>query len=181
MSRIGSQTIQIPAGVTVTVSDGKVIVKGAKGELTQEIRPEINVKVEDSLVTTSVKTQTKESSAFWGTTRALIANMIRGVTAEYEKRLQMLGVGYRVKKVSDSKISLTVGFSHPVEVDAPAGIKLDVEGNDIIIVKGADKQLVGLTAAKIREIKKPEPYKGKGIRYETEYVKRKPGKAGKVL
>jgi large subunit ribosomal protein L6 len=181
MSRIGKKPIEIPAGVTVTVSDGVAVVKGPKGELSQEIRPEIEVKVKDSTVTTSIKEESKSSSAFWGLTRALLANMIRGVAEGFEKRLQMIGVGYRVKKVSDSKISMTVGFSHPVEFEAPKEITLDVEGNDIIIVRGFDKQLVGLTAAQIRKIKKPEPYKGKGIRYMGEIVKRKPGKAGRVL
>ncbi|OGC47254.1 50S ribosomal protein L6 [candidate division WWE3 bacterium RIFCSPHIGHO2_01_FULL_42_13] len=181
MSRIGSQIIEIPAGVTVTVSGGRVVVKGPNGELTQEIRPEIDVKVEDSKVVTSVKIQTNDSPALWGLTRALINNMVKGVTQDYQKKLQMLGVGYRAKKVSDSKISLTVGFSHPVDFEAPQGINLDVEENNVIVIKGANKQLVGLTAAKIRRIREPEPYKGKGIRYEDEYVKRKPGKAGKVL
>ncbi len=181
MSRIGSQVIEIPAGVTVTVSGGRVVVKGPNGELTQEIRPEIDVKVEDSKVVTSVKIQTNESPALWGLTRALINNMVKGATEDYQKKLQMLGVGYRAKKVSDSKISLTVGFSHPVDFEAPEGVKLDVEENNVIVIKGANKQLVGLTAAKIRRIREPEPYKGKGIRYEDEYVKRKPGKAGKVL
>ena len=181
MSRIGSQIIEIPAGVTVTVSGGRVVVKGPNGELTQEIRPEIDVKVEDSKVVTSVKIQTNDSPALWGLTRALINNMVKGVTQDYQKKLQMLGVGYRAKKVSDSKISLTVGFSHPVDFEAPQGINLDVEENNVIVIKGANKQLVGLTAAKIRRIREPEPYKGKGIRYEDEYVKRKPGKASKVL
>lgn len=180
MSRIGALPIEIPAGVTVTVGDGNVVVKGPNGELTQETRPEIAVKVEENTVLVSVKEESKETSAYWGLTRALIANMISGVVDGYEKRLQMIGVGYRVKKEADSKISMTLGFSHPVEYEAPEGIKLDVEGNDFIIVKGFDKQLVGQTAAQIRKFRKPEPYKGKGIRYENEVVKRKPGKAGTV-
>lgn len=180
MSRIGNKPIEIPAGVTVTVNDGNVSVKGPNGEIKQDIRPEIEVKIDNSIVTTSVKIQTKNSPALWGLTRALIASMVKGVVTEYEKRLLMVGVGYRAKKVSDNKISLTIGFSHPVEFESPAGVKLDVEGTEIIIVKGANKQLVGLTAAKLRKIRVPEPYKGKGIRYETEIVKRKPGKAGKT-
>ena len=181
ISRIGKNPIEIPAGVTVTIKEGVVTVKGPKGELTQEIVPEIEVAVADNKVVASVKKETKNSSALWGLTRSLIANMILGVTEGFEKKLQMIGVGYRVKKISDSKISMTVGFSHSVEFDAPEGIKLDVEGNDWITVSGIDKQLVGLTAAQIRKIKKPEPYKGKGIRYEGEIVKRKPGKAGRVI
>ena len=181
MSRIGKNPIEIPAGVTVTIKEGVVTVKGPKGQLTQEIVPEIEVAVADNKVVAAVKKETKNSSALWGLTRSLIANMVLGVTEGFEKKLQMIGVGYRVKKISDSKISMTVGFSHPVEFDAPEGIKLDVEGNDWITVSGIDKQLVGLTAAQIRKIKKPEPYKGKGIRYEGEIVKRKPGKAGRVI
>lgn len=181
MSRIGKNPIEIPSGVTVTIKEGVVTVKGPKGQLTQEIVPEIEVAVADSKVVASVKKETKNSSALWGLTRSLIANMVLGVTEGFEKKLQMIGVGYRVKKISDSKISMTVGFSHPVEFDAPEGIKLDVEGNDWITVSGINKQLVGLTAAQIRKIKKPEPYKGKGIRYEGEIVKRKPGKAGRVI
>jgi len=181
MSRIGKQPIEIPDGVTVTVKDSVVTVKGPKGELTQDIRPEVTVAVVENQVLATLKKETKSSSAMWGLMRSLIANMIVGVTEGYEKKLQMIGVGYRVKKVSDTKITMTVGFSHPVEFDAPEGVKLDVEGNDFIIVTGIDKQLVGLAAAQIRKIKKPEPYKGKGIRYEGEIVKRKPGKAGKVI
>ncbi len=177
MSRIGRKQIEIPAGVTVTVSGGNVTVKGLKGELRLNIRPEIDVKIENSTVTVVTKIETKNSPALWGLTRALISSMIGGVTEGYQKRLQMIGVGYRAKKISDSKISLTAGFSHPVEFQAPEGVSLDVEGTDFIIIKGVDKQQVGLTAAKIRKIKKPEPYKGKGIRYETENVRRKQGKA----
>jgi large subunit ribosomal protein L6 len=181
MSRIGKKPIEIPAGVTVTVKDSVVTVKGPKGELVQDIRPEIEVNVIENQVVATQKKVTKSSSAMWGLMRALIANMIVGVTEGYEKKLQMIGVGYRVKKISDTKISMTVGFSHPVEFEAPEGVKLEVEGNDFIMVSGIDKQLVGLAAAQIRKIKKPEPYKGKGIRYEGEIVKRKPGKAGKVI
>lgn len=180
MSRIGKTLIEIPAGVTVTFVEGVVAVKGPKGELSYEIRPEIEAKIEENQVKLVVAKETKDSNAFWGLTRALVANMILGVTEGFEKKLNLIGVGYRAKKESDNKISMTLGFSHPVIFDAPEGITLDVEGNDVIIVKGIDKQLVGLTTAKIRELRKPEPYKGKGIRYEGEVVKRKPGKAGKV-
>jgi len=180
MSRIGRLPIEIPAGVTVTVNDGLVTVKGPKGELTQEFRSEVDVKVEDNIVNVTLVSEEKGASSFWGLTRALIANMIEGVTEGFEKKLQMIGMGYRAKKISDKKISMTVGFSHPVEFDAPEGVTLDVEGTDLITISGFDKQQVGLTAALIRKIKKPEPYKGKGIRYIDEVVKRKAGKAGKI-
>lgn len=181
MSRVGKQPITIPEEVNVELKGSIITVKGSKGELTHEIRPEVEVKVEGDQVTISKKGNTKESSALWGTTRAIIANMIKGVTEGYEKKLKMVGVGYRAKKSSDQEISMTVGFSHPVEFKSPEGVKLDVEEQDTIIISGIDKQLVGQTAAKIRAIRKPEPYKGKGIRYEDEIVRRKPGKVGKVL
>lgn len=180
MSRLGKQTISIPAGVTVTFDNHNVLVKGAKNQLSLAVRPEITVSIADGVINVSVVKETKESSAFWGTTRVLISNMIKGVVDGFEKKLQMVGVGYRVTKISDTKISLTVGFSHPVEFEAPEGVTFAVEGNDTIIVKGTDKQLVGLTAAKIRKIKKPEPYKGKGIKYDNEVIKRKAGKTGTV-
>ncbi len=180
MSRIGKKTILIPAGVTVTVADGSVLVKGPKGELSYTYRPEIEVTVDGDTLVTSVKTETKESVAYWGLTRALINNMIIGVTEGFEKKLELIGVGYRVTSQGPKKISMTVGLSHPVEFEAPEGVALEVEGNKDITVKGIDKQLVGLTAAKIRKIKKPEPYKGKGIKYIDEVVRRKAGKAGKA-
>lgn len=181
MSRIGRKPIEIPEGVTVTVDGSKVVVKGPKGELHKDIRPEVEIKVEGSEITFTEKIKTKKSNAFWGLTRALVANMIEGVTEGYEKKLEMVGVGYRAKKDSDTKITISIGFSHPVEFEAPEGIELDVVDQTQIIVNGIDKQLVGQVAAKIRKIRKPEPYKGKGIKYEGEIVRRKPGKAGKVL
>lgn len=179
MSRIGKQPVIIKEGVEVTVVNDLVTVKGSKGELTQKIRPEIKVTIKDGSVIVAVEKETKESSAFWGLTRALISNMIVGVTEGYEKKLELIGVGYRVTS-KGSGISLTLGFSHPVEFEAPKGIEIKVDDNKNIIIKGIDKQLVGLTAAKIRAFRKPEPYKGKGIRYAGEVVRRKPGKAGKV-
>lgn len=179
MSRIGKTPIEIPAGVTVEVNGNTVSVKGPKGELKIEFRPEIGVKVEEGKIITYVVSETKETNAYWGLTRSLIANMVKGVTKEFEKELELVGVGYRVKP-SGNGISLTVGFSHPVEFIPEKGITLEVDGNTKIIVKGVDKQLVGLTAAKIRKIRKPEPYKGKGIKYVTEVVRRKAGKAGKA-
>lgn len=181
MSRVGKQPITIPDEVNVDIKGSTITVKGSKGELTHEVRPEVEIKVEGDQIAFSKKGNNKDSSALWGTTRAVVANMIKGVTDGYEKKLKMVGVGYRAKKSSDQEISMTVGFSHPVEFKAPEGVKLDVEEQDTIIVSGIDKQLVGQTAAKIRAIRKPEPYKGKGIRYEDEIVRRKPGKVGKVL
>jgi len=181
MSRIGKKPIEIPEGVTVEITGNKIIVKGTKGELAYDVRPEIALEQKDSTIIASVKKDTKDSAAYWGTTRALIANMIEGVINGFEKKLRLIGVGYRVKKESDSKISMTLGFSHPVLFEAPEGVTFNVEGQDQLTVKGIDKQLVGLTASKIRKLKKPEPYKGKGIRYEGEVVRRKPGKAGKVI
>jgi large subunit ribosomal protein L6 len=180
MSRIGKNPVEIPAGVTVTVDGRNVTVKGSKGELAIETRPEIKVTVEDSKVVAEVAIETKDSSAYWGLTRALIANMIVGVTDGFSKTLKLVGVGYRAKKDSDRKISLTLGFSHPVVFDAPEGITLEVPEQDTVIINGIDKQLVGLIAAKIRKLRKPEPYKGKGVRYENEIVRRKPGKAAKI-
>lgn len=180
MSRIGSKPIEIPEGVTVMVKDRLITVKGVKGELNQLIRPEIRVEVKDKNVIVSKKIESDKTPAYWGLTRALIANMIEGVLNGYSKKLEMVGVGYRVKKESDSKISLTVGYSHPVIFEAPEGVKLDTEENNIILISGINKQLVGLTAAQIRKIRKPEVYKGKGIRYDGEVVRRKAGKAGIV-
>ncbi len=179
MSRIGKKKILIPTGVTVTVDKSKVDVKGPKGNLSIEIRPEIAAAVEKDQVIVSVAKETKDSSAFWGLTRALIANMVKGVAEGYEKKLQLIGVGYRAK-VSGDVLTLTVGYSHPIEFKAPQGIEISMEENQIIVVRGIDKHLVGLVAAQIRKIKKPEPYKGKGIRYIDEVVRRKAGKSGKV-
>jgi large subunit ribosomal protein L6 len=180
MSRIGKNPIIIPEGVTVEVKGKTVHVKGSKGELSYEIRPEIGVDIKNGEVLCSVIRNTKESNAYWGLTRALINNMILGVTEGFEKKLELVGVGYRVKPEDARNISLTVGFSHPVEFTAPEGVELMVEGNKEITVKGIDKHLVGLTASNIRKIRKPEPYKGKGIKYIDEVVRRKPGKTGKV-
>jgi large subunit ribosomal protein L6 len=180
MSRIGKKPIQIPEGVTVEITDGKVLVKGPKGELSCDFSNVVEIKRDDKEINVELIRKTKESSALWGTTRANIANMIQGVTEGFEKKLELVGVGYRAKQVSNDEISMTLGFSHPVEFKAPEGVEIKVEDNTHITVMGADKSLVGLTAALIRKFRKPEPYKGKGIRYADEVVRRKPGKAGKV-
>ncbi len=179
MSRIGKLPVEIPNGVTVSLEGDSLKVKGAKGELSYQLRPEIKVEIKDNKILVSVKIETKDSSAFWGLTRALIANMVEGVTNGYEKKLQLVGVGYRARQ-SGTGITFAIGYSHPVEFQAPEGISLRVEDDTSITVTGVNKGLVGQVAADIRKIRKPEPYKGKGIRYENEYVRRKAGKSGKV-
>jgi len=179
MSRIGKKQIIVPAGVTVTVKGSSITVKGSRGELVYELRPEVKIIQEGDRLNVELKTTGKGNKAYWGLTRALIANMIKGVTDGYEKRLELVGVGYRAKPESKG-VSFSLGYSHPVVFTKPAGIEIEVEENKVIIVKGIDKQLVGLTAAQIRDLRKPEAYKGKGVRYAGEVVKTKPGKTGKV-
>ena len=174
MSRIGKKPIVIPSNVEIKIDDGKVIVKGPKGELFREVRPEINVEIKENEVIVSPNIESKKANAFWGLTRALIANMVEGVVNGYEKKLIIKGLGYKAILEGDSLI-LHVGFSHTVKIEKMEGIKMEVKGNTIT-VSGIDKELVGLRAAQIRKVKKPEPYKGKGIRYSDEVVKRKAGK-----
>ena len=178
MSRIGIQPIKIAEKVSVTVAGQRVEAKGPLGELTQLVPPEIKVKVEGGEVKVSRINDEKKSKSLHGLFRTLIANMIRGVSQGWKKELELVGVGYRVKKEGE-KLVLNVGFSHPVVVDSPPGIKLEAEKNQIS-VEGSDKALVGQVAAEIRAVRKPEPYKGKGIRYLGEVVRLKPGKAAKV-
>ena len=179
MSRIGKQPITIPEEVSVEVNDRTVTVKGNKGELAYEIRPGASVVQRDGKLEVKMSGSSKSASAYWGLTRALISNMILGVSEGFEKKLELVGVGYRVRSGVNG-ISLTLGYSHPVEFKKPDGVEIEVEDNKNITIRGIDKQLVGQTAAKIRELRKPEPYKGKGIRYAGEEVKTKPGKAGKI-
>ncbi|HLC93759.1 MAG TPA: 50S ribosomal protein L6 [Patescibacteria group bacterium] len=179
MSRIGKKPILIPQGVTVEINGDEVIVQGAKGQLSTKIRPEIKTIQSDGTLTFEVRRNTKNADSYWGLTRALVANMIAGVTQGFEKKLELVGVGYRAKP-SGKGVSLSVGYSHPIEFPAPDGITIEVPDVQNIVVRGIDKQLVGLTASKIRKVRKPEPYKGKGIRYAGERVKRKAGKSGKV-
>ena len=179
MSRIGKKLILIPEGVAVSFNDGLISVKGPKGDVSFRVRPEIDVKIENGTLATSVKRDTKNSVAYWGLTRALIANAVKGASDGFEKKLELVGVGYRAK-MSGADLSLTLGFSHPIEVKAPVGIKFAIDDAQNILIAGADRQLVGLTAAQIRKLRKPEPYKGKGIRYSGEIVRRKAGKSGKV-
>jgi len=179
MSRIGKQPIEVPEGVTVKLENSRVIVSGPKGELGQEVRPEIEVEIKDGQVLIKRKSDTKIARSLHGVTRTLIANMITGVTEEFFKILELHGTGYRVSKEGES-LKLLVGFSHPVKVDPPKGIRFEIEGNNVIKVLGVDKQLVGQTAASIRDIRKPDAYKAKGIRYQGEKIKTKPGKAAKI-
>lgn len=174
MSRIGKQPIPVPAGVTFSVNGRDVTIKGPKGELSHRLHHTMAVSQEgDALVCTVAKTS-KESSALWGTTRALLSAMVTGVTAGFTKKLEMQGVGYRAA-LKGKNLELSVGFSHTVPVEAPEGISFKVE-KELITVEGANKYLVGQVAANIRAVRPPEPYKGKGIRYQGEKVRRKVGK-----
>jgi large subunit ribosomal protein L6 len=178
MSRIGRLPIDIPADVTVSVTGKDVTVKGPKGELQLTAASPIEVKVEENQVLVTRPDDERESRSLHGLTRTLIANNIIGVTQGYTKGLEVVGTGYRVAQ-KGSSVEFALGFSHPVLIDPPAGITFTVEGNNKLTVSGIDKQAVGEAAANIRKIRKPEPYKGKGVRYAGEIVRRKAGKAGK--
>jgi large subunit ribosomal protein L6 len=180
MSRIGRMPIQVPGGVEVEIgADSVVRVKGPKGELSQRVPSRMNVKLEDGVVTVTRPNEEKENKALHGLTRTLIANMVEGVTNGYRKTLEITGVGYRAGRV-DERLTLQVGFSHPVQFFPPAGIAFEVETPTRFHVVGIDKALVGEVAAQVRRVRPPEPYLGKGIRYAGERVRRKAGKAGKV-
>jgi len=174
MSRIGKKPIEIPQGVEISIENNLVKVKGPKGELERYIRPEIKVEKKENEIIVAPDKKTKRTSALWGLSRTLIANMVEGVTNGYEKKLEIQGVGYRANLEGEDLV-LLMGYSHPVKMEKVEGIKFEVQKN-IIIVSGIDKELVGQIAAKIRKVRPPEPYKGKGIRYEGEYVRRKSGK-----
>jgi large subunit ribosomal protein L6 len=180
MSRVGRQPIPIPSSVTVQIEGTSVTVRGPKGELRREIHPEIRAAVEDGNLIVTRPSDQAQHRALHGLTRALLANMVTGVESGFSKTLELHGVGYRAQQMG-SNVQVAVGFSHAVDVTAPAEINLEVEGTSRIHVRGIDKELVGQVAAEIRRIRPPEPYKGKGIRYEGEYVRRKAGKAGKTL
>ena len=179
MSRIGRMPIAIPAGVTVEIAENnKVTVKGPKGTLERVLPAEMDIKQEGSEIVVSRPNDLKKMKSLHGLTRTLIHNMIIGVTEGYEKKLEVNGVGYRAAK-QGKKLVLTVGYSHPVEIEEPAGLTIDVPAQNKIVVSGTDKQLVGQLAADIRSVRAPEPYHGKGIRYEGEYIAIKEGKTGK--
>ena len=177
MSRIGKQPIPVPSGVTVSVDGSTVRVKGPKGEMVQSFRPEMKIALEDGAVVIERASDSKEDRALHGLTRALIANMVEGVTKGYRKALELVGVGYKAEKRGKNLI-LTVGFSHPVEYPEAPGLSISTPAPTQIVVEGIDKQKVGQAAAEIRSVRPPEPYKGKGIRYQGEHVRRKAGKAG---
>ena len=178
MSRIGKKAITVPAGVEVTVNDHKVTVKGPKGTLEREIHKNISIDMADNIITVTRINDEAINRSLHGLTRTLINNMIIGVTSGYSKELQINGVGYRVQKQGNN-LNLTLGYSHPVIFEAPAGITFDVPNPNTIIVNGIDKELVGQTAAVVRSKRPPEVYRGKGIKYADEVIRRKEGKTGK--
>ena len=179
MSRIGNKAIALPAGVTVTVNDGNVVtVKGAKGELSANFDSNLSIEVSATEVLVKRPDDSKETKTIHGTTRALLHNMIVGVSEGFKKTLEINGVGYRAQ-LQGNKLIVSAGYSHTVDMAIPAGLKVELPKNTQIIISGADKQVVGQFAAEIREIRKPEPYKGKGIKYDYEHIRRKEGKTAK--
>jgi len=179
MSRIGRAPIQVPAGVEVKINGNVIEVKGPKGQLTRELHPEMKVELSDGIIVVTRPSDEKAHRSLHGLTRTLIANMVTGVTEGFTRNLEIVGVGYRAAK-QGSKLVLSVGYSQPVEIEPAPGIEIEVPTPTRISVKGIDKELVGQTAANIRDVRRPEPYLGKGIRYEGERVRRKAGKAGKA-
>ncbi|WP_100406007.1 50S ribosomal protein L6 [Bacillus solitudinis] len=178
MSRIGKKPVEVPSGVTITLDGTLMTVKGPKGELKRNLHQDMKINVEENQVVVERPSDNKEHRALHGTTRSLINNMVEGVTKGFERGLELIGVGYRATK-SGQKLVLNVGYSHPVEIEPEQGIEIEVPSNTKVIVKGIDKERVGALASNIRSVRLPEPYKGKGIRYEGEYVRRKEGKTGK--
>ncbi|EJW18279.1 50S ribosomal protein L6 [Paenibacillus alvei] len=178
MSRIGRKPIEVPGGVTVTLENHVITVKGPKGTLTRELHKDMKVSVEENVISVERPSENKLHRSLHGTTRSVINNMVSGVTEGFSKTLELVGVGYRANKSGD-KLVLNVGYSHPVEITPEAGIEFEVPAQTKIIVKGIDKERVGAYAANIRAVREPEPYKGKGIKYEGERIIRKEGKAGK--
>jgi large subunit ribosomal protein L6 len=179
MSRIGRLPITVPAGVEVKVDGSVVSVKGSKGELSHTVASPIEVSLEDGTLTVARPNDERASRSLHGLTRTLIANMVQGVTEGYEKKLEIIGVGYRVLSKGPTQLEFQLGYSHPITFNAPDGITFTVDGPTRLGVQGIDKQLVGEVAANIRKLRKPEPYKGKGVRYAGEQIRRKVGKAGK--
>ena len=179
MSRIGRLPIAVPAGVDVTIDGRSVTVQGPKGSLTRSLHPDITVSREDGTLVVTRPTEQKTHKQLHGLTRTLVNNMVVGVTDGYRKGLEITGVGYRAA-LNGRKLQLNLGYSHPIEIDPPEGISFEVENPTRLAVVGIDKELVGQIAAKVRATRKPEPYKGKGVRYAGEYIRRKAGKAGKI-
>lgn len=179
MSRIGLKPINLPSGVEIKISDGNFVeVKGPKGQLSEQVSPEMAITIEDGVLNVSRPSETKKHKSLHGLTRTLISNMVVGVTEGYSKTLDIVGTGYRAAK-NGNKLVLTLGYSHLIELEDPSGIEVEVPAQNKIIVKGINKQQVGNYAAKIRDYRKPEPYKGKGVKYSDEVVRRKVGKTGK--
>jgi len=180
MSRVGKKPIDVPKGVEVKIEDGHISVKGPKGTLKRELNNRVKVVLKDSKLEFSIKDKTKESRALFGLTRALVANMVKGVTEGFQKLLELSGVGYRASK-QGKKLVLQMGYSHPIEIDPPDGIDIQTEGLTKVKVNGIDRELVGQVAADIKKIRPVEPYKAKGIKYAGERVRRKAGKAAKAM
>jgi large subunit ribosomal protein L6 len=178
MSRIGRKPINVPAGVKVSFDDTRITVEGPKGALSRVLHKDMKVVLEENVINVERPSDNKLHRSLHGTTRSVVSNMVDGVTVGFTKNLELVGVGYRANK-NGEKLVLNVGYSHPVEILPESGIEFDVPTNTKITVKGIDKELVGATAAKIRSVREPEPYKGKGIKYEGERILRKEGKAGK--
>jgi large subunit ribosomal protein L6 len=176
VSRIGKKPVQIPKGVDVVLKDGSISVKGPKGELSEKIHPEIGIELKDKQVLITRKSDEKKCRALHGLWRALVQNMVVGVTEGYNKKLEIVGVGYRAE-MKGTRLNLLLGYSHPILFAAPDGIKIETPTQTSVVISGIHKQLVGLVSAKIRSFRPPEPYKGKGIKYEGEYIRRKAGKA----
>lgn len=177
MSRIGKKPVSVPGGVTVTIDGRTVRVKGPRGELSRDFHPEMNLVLEENAVTVSRPSDEPRHKALHGLSRTLVANMIEGVTQGYKKQLEITGVGYKAE-LKPYGLLMSLGYSHTIEVKAPAGIKLSAPQPTTVVIEGADKEVVGRVAAEIRKLRKPEPYKGKGVRYSTEVIRRKAGKAG---
>ena len=179
MSRIGRLPITVPSGVDVTIDGRNVTVKGPKGTLSRALHPDMTVSREDGTIVVTRPTEQKGHKQLHGLTRTLVNNMVVGVTDGYRKGLEITGVGYRAA-LNGKKLTLNLGYSHPIEIDPPEGITFELENPTRLAVVGIDKELVGQVAAKVRQTRKPEPYKGKGVRYSGEYIRRKAGKAGKI-
>ena len=179
MSRIGKRAVSVPSGVTANVEGQTVKVKGPKGALQTVLPDDVIVKMEQGGIKVEPRNETKRARSMWGTSRTLVSNLMTGVTKGFERKLEITGVGYRAA-LSGKKLQLNLGYSHQIEIDPPEGITFEVENPTRLAVVGIDKELVGQIAAKVRATRKPEPYKGKGVRYAGEYIRRKAGKAGKI-
>ena len=175
MSRVGSSAITIPADVTISHDGGMMVVKGKNGELSTPLHGDIELSLADNVVTLKLARDTRQARALWGTMRANLNNMVVGVSAGFTRKLEINGVGYRAA-MQGNKLVLSLGYSHPVEMDVPAGLKVNIENNTSVTITGADKQLLGQFAAEVRAKRPPEPYKGKGVKYADEYIVRKEGK-----